>query len=236
MVSTLKSAPEPTLRRLPSYHHYLKQLQHRGRDVVSCSHIGRALNLDPTQVRKDIETTGIVGKPRVGYEVSALIKAIEDFLDWNNVTDAFLVGVGNLGTALLGYRRFKDYGINLVAAFDIDRAKIGKTIHGKEILPMEKLPDLARRMHVKIGIITTPAEVGQTIANLMIEGGIRAIWNFAPVTLQVPEDRIVLNEDLYSSLAVLSNRLAESLKSKNATGGSAHVAVGRTRQRKNAKV
>jgi len=204
----MKIASVPTLRRLASYYHCLKQWEGAGRDTVSCTHIAEQLMLDPTQVRKDIEATGLVGKPKVGYSVHSLIGAIEKFLGWDRLSDAFLVGAGNLGAALLGYTRFSRYGLNIVAAFDIAPAKIGGRIQGREVLPLDKLSNLARRMHVAVGIITTPAEVAQTVANLMVAGGIRAIWNFAPVILDVPKDVIIENVSLASSLAVLSSRLA----------------------------
>ncbi len=204
----VKVASVPTLRRLASYYHCLKQLEGTGRDTVSCTHIAEMLMLDATQVRKDIETTGLVGKPKVGYSVRPLIEAIEAFLGWDRLSDAFLVGAGNLGAALMGYTRFSRYGLSIVAAFDIAPGKIGQRVHGREVLPLDKLTNLARRMHVAVGIITTPPEVAQTVANLMVAGGIRAIWNFAPVTLDVPKDVIVENVSLASSLAVLSSRMA----------------------------
>jgi redox-sensing transcriptional repressor len=207
-----KVIPEPSLRRLPRYYHFLLELLEQEVSVVSCSTIGKYLNLDPTQVRKDLEITDIVGKPKVGYSTVELARAIEDFLGWNNVNEAFLVGAGNLGTALLGYEKFKQFGLSIIAAFDVDKRKVGKHIHGKPVLPLEKLPNLARRMSIHIGVITAPALVAQSVADLMIEGGIKAIWNFAPVTLQVPEDIIVHNEDLYSSLASLSFKVAQTLK------------------------
>ncbi len=209
--SGIKRIPEPTLRRLPAYHHFLKSLQARGREVVSCSHIGAQLRLDPTQVRKDLAATGITGRPKVGYPVAALVDSIEQFLGWKNVTDAFVVGVGSLGTALLHHQSFSRYGLNLVAAFDKDPAKIGTVVHGREVLPVEKLPSLALRMHTRIGIITTPPEGAQETADLMVAGGIRAIWNFAPTALTVPETVIVQHEDLFASFAVLSNKLKGAL-------------------------
>lgn len=208
----LKGVPEPTLRRLPQYLHYLIEIQKAGRPVVSAGHIGRELHLDQTQVRKDLAVTGIVGRPKVGYETDALIGAIRDFLGWNNTKDAFLVGVGHLGAALLGHDRFDKCGVRIVAAFDKHPQRVGTAINGRDVLPIEKLSDLAHRLHVHVGIITAPAEAAQTIADQMISGGIRAIWNFAPTTLDVPEDIIVQNEDLYTGLAVLSNRLVEALK------------------------
>lgn len=206
------SIPQPSLGRLPQYHHYLVDLAARGISQVSCSVIGRDLNLVPVQVRKDLQYTGIIGKPKTGYAVSELIQAIETFLGWNNVNEAFLVGAGNLGTALLGHERFSKFGLRIVAAFDTDSAKIGQWIHEKAVLPLDKLVDLAPRMSIHLGIITTPAEVAQEIADEMVKAGIQAIWNFAPVKLKVPEHIIVHNEDLYSTLASLSWKLARRFK------------------------
>ena len=206
------SIPEPSLRRLPQYHHYLMDRQNKGISLVSCSTIGRDLKCIPVQVRKDLQFTGIVGKPKVGYSVAELILAIETFLGWNNVNEAFLVGAGNLGTAILGHQRFSRFGLNVVAPFDIDPNKIGQWIHGKAVLPLEKLADLAQRMSIHLGVITTPAEASQAVADEMVKAGIQAIWNFAPVKLNVPDYMIVHNEDLYSSLASLSCKLAKRFR------------------------
>ena len=151
----------------------------------------------------------VVGLGKTGYSVAELIQAIETFLGWNNINEAFLVGVGNLGTALLGHERFTQFGLRIVAAFDTDPAKIGQWIHEKAVLPLDKLADLAPRMSIHLGIITTPPGVAQNVADEMIKGGIQAIWNFAPVKLKVPEYIIVHNEDLYNSLASLSWKLAK---------------------------
>jgi len=212
MKSEVNGIPVNTLRRLPSYLQYLRKLAARGRDVVSCTHLGEHLHLDPTLVRKDLQATGIVGKPKVGYSVPALIAAIEHLLGWDNVTDAFLVGAGSLGTALLGYDGFREHGLNIVAAFDVDPAKIGTTIHGKQVLPLDQFADLAARLHIHIGIITVPAESAQEVADLMVLSGIKAIWNFAPTDVQVPAGVIVENVRLSASLAVLSTRLAALLR------------------------
>jgi redox-sensing transcriptional repressor len=180
-----------------------------GREMVSCTHLAEALSLDPTQIRKDLATTGIVGKPRVGYVIADLQAAIAATLGWDNLTDGFLVGAGSLGRAILGYDDFAGYGLNLVAAFDVDSARVGAIIRGIEVLPIEKLPDLAARMHVKIGVLTVPAPAARDTANLMVLSGIEAIWNFAPVTLDVPDGIIVEDVHLSTSLAMLSTRLRE---------------------------
>jgi redox-sensing transcriptional repressor len=193
---SLKTAPLPSVRRLPAYLRFLQTLKARDRVVVSCTHIADELGLVSTQVRKDLAVTGIVGKPKVGYNVPALIDAIEEFLGWKNTSDAFVVGAGCLGSALMGYEGFKDYGLNLVAGFDVDPVKIGTPVHGKEIFPLEKLHDLALRMHVLIGVLT--------------------VWNYTPVQLEVPPSVIVEDVKLSASLAVLSSRLAEILRTPNA--------------------
>jgi redox-sensing transcriptional repressor len=143
-----------------------------------------------------------------------VIAEVEQFLGWNNVNDAFLVGAGNLGSALLGYRKFEQCGLKIVTAFDLDPSKISTRIHGKHVLPLDKLPNLAQRMHILIGIITVPAAEAQAVADLMVEGGIRAIWNFAPIRLRTREHVIVHNEDLHCSLATLSQKLFATLQSK----------------------
>jgi redox-sensing transcriptional repressor len=209
---TPKVVSEPTLKRLPLYHRFLKERLATGRETVSCTDIGLDLDLDPTQVRKDLESVGIAGRPRIGYALAAVIEALEQFLGWNNVHDAFLVGAGSMGSALLGYRKFEQCGLKIVAAFDQDRAKIGTRIHGKQVLALDKLPNLAQRMHILIGIITVPAEGAQAVADLLVAGGIRAIWNFAPIRLRAPEHVIVHNEDLYCSLAALSQKLFMTLQ------------------------
>ncbi len=210
----LKSVPEPTLRRLPMYYRYLKELQKEHWSSVSCTNIGEEFRFEPTQVRKDLEMTGIVGKPRVGYPVAALIAAIKQFLGFNNVNEAFLVGAGSMGSALIGYNKFQEYGLNIVQVFDNDPSKIGKQVHGKTILALDKLPEMARQMRILIGIIAVPAAAAQDVTDLMLSGGICALWNFAPARLQVPDSIIVHNEDLYCSLASLSQKVAQALRSR----------------------
>ncbi len=205
----VRSIPPASLRRLPDYHHYLVELAAKGVTQVSCSVIGRDLNCIPVQIRKDLQYTGITGRPKTGYSVQELIQTIEAFLGWNNVNEAFPVGAGNLGTALLGHERFTRFGLRIVAAFDANPARIGERIHDRVVLPMEKMVDLAQRMSIHLGIITCPAEVAQQVADEMVRAGIQAIWNFAPVRLKVPQLVFVHNEDLYSSLASLSWKLAK---------------------------
>ena len=214
----VKGAPGPTLRRLPLYYRLLKQLRETGRTGVSCTLIGAELRLDATQVRKDIEMTGTVGRPKVGYDVNELICAIEKFLGWDNLTEAFLVGAGSLGEALMGYPGFSECGLSIVAAFDVDPNKCHRVIHGKHVRHISKMTGLMRRMRVRFGIITVPASEAQQAADLLIEGGVLAIWNFAPAKIQAPERVIVTNEDLYCSLAVLSQKMTRKLAESRSKG------------------
>jgi redox-sensing transcriptional repressor len=204
--------PEASLRRLPIYYRFLQDLKSTGvPDAVSCADLARALGLDPTLVRKDIEMTGIVGKPRVGYPLAALTSWIENFLGLNRPKAAVLAGTGSLGSALLGYQKFRTHGMQIVAAFDVDSEKIGQRIHGLEVQPLFFLPDFVRNTDIPLGLIATPAGAAQSVADLMVSGGVRAIWNFAPAHIHVPEGVILQNEDLYHSLASLSFKL-ESMK------------------------
>jgi redox-sensing transcriptional repressor len=207
----LTAVPAPTLRRLPRYLHTLQVLRQRGREVVSANHIADDLKLDATQVRKDLAYTGLAGRPKVGHSIPELIDAIETFLGWRNTDDAVLVGAGSLGTALLGHRRIEECGLRIVAAFDKDPAKVGTSIHGKDVFPMAKLVPLVRRMHILVGVITVPSEAAQETANLLIDGGVRAIWNFTPTRVAGPENGLVVDADLYSSLGVLKHGMARAL-------------------------
>lgn len=204
------SVPIPTLRRLPRYYQYLARLKGAGQEQVSAAHMAEVLGVHHTQVRKDLAITGCQGRPKTGHKVAELLTAIEGFLHWDSHSDAFLVGVGSLGTALMKYPGFDKAGAHIVAAFDQDHAKAGLRIGDTPVLPMEKFTTLAERMHISVGILTVPPEAAQATADLMVGSGIRAIWNFAPVSLDLPDDVIVENLELFTSLALLLRRLADS--------------------------
>ncbi|BDU77055.1 redox-sensing transcriptional repressor Rex [Mesoterricola sediminis] len=208
------AVPTPTLRRLPKYYHYLQRIHMEGQEIVSATQMAEDLGIHHTQVRKDLAATGSQGKPKVGHRVADLLASIETFLNWNTSSDACLVGAGNLGSALLGYSGFDRAGIRITAAFDAHPAKVGKKIHGVPVFPVEKLDEAIRRLHITIGILTIPADRAQHIAEVMVGAGIRAIWNFAPITLTLPEDIIVENVELYASLAIFSRKLSERAKQK----------------------
>lgn len=209
---TIKSIPEPTLRRLPSYCQVLLGLAEQDQEYVSCTQLGDALHIDPTLIRKDLALAGATGRPKVGYVTEELHQQLENFLGWNNARDAILVGAGSLGSALMGYKAFDQYGVNIVLAFDHDPEKIGKKIHGIPVLPITRMPNLLERMKVHLGILTVPADDAQSLSEIMVMNGILAIWNFAPIALKMPEGIIVQNEDLFSSLGILSSKLAALMK------------------------
>ncbi|MCF7848501.1 MAG: redox-sensing transcriptional repressor Rex [Kiritimatiellales bacterium] len=202
-----KTAGVPTLKRLPLYLRLLRRIKENGEEYASGAVVARELGLDPIVVRKDLAITGAVGRPRLGFQIDEIITAIEAFLGWSNTADAFLAGVGNLGAALLGYQGFEQHGLRIVAAFDSSTDIIDTKVHGKTVLDIVKMTALAKRMHVQIGIITVTASVAQQVADAMIAGGIRGIWNFTPTSLEVPSHVILQREELASSLAVLSHRL-----------------------------
>ena len=204
-----RSVSKQTLLRLPLYLNYIKQLGDNRPEHISATTIAEALRLNHVVVRKDLASVSSAGKPKIGYVTADLVKRLEDFLGYNDVDDAIIVGAGKLGRALLAYNGFQACGMNIVAAFDIDETLYEEEYFGKRVLPMDKLMDLCERMKVRIGIIAVPAENAQAICNLLVESGILAIWNFAPVHLNVPDDILVHNENLAASLALLSKQLKE---------------------------
>jgi redox-sensing transcriptional repressor len=205
-----KQVPEPTLKRLPNYLYYLEQLKERGVLTISAPVIGRDLKCDPTQVVKDLAVTGIKGKPRVGYDTYELVHTLEDFLGFNRTNEAFLIGAGNLGSALMAYQEHQSLGLKIIAAFDVAPEKIGNTIGGIHILDYNKLFSLSDRLEVKIGILTTPNNVAQDVAEDMVNCGVKAIWNFTSAQLHLPENIIVQNTSMSSYAAVLLQQLNES--------------------------
>ncbi len=207
-----KQISKRTLQRLPVYLSLLQEKQREGVDYISATTIANLLGLNHVQVRKDLSCASSAGRPKVGYETTVLIRDLQEFLDYNNTKDAVIIGAGDLGKALLGYNGFHSYGLNIVAAFDINPQLNGTYMKDKPIFSMEKLPELLRRMNIHIGIITTPAYTAQDVCDILVKNGVKAIWNFAPTSLNVPQDVIVQNENMATSLAILSNRLNERMK------------------------
>jgi redox-sensing transcriptional repressor len=194
----------PSVRRLPSYLSIIKQLQIEGNEYISGTLIAKEMGLESIQVRKDLAITGIMGKPRLGYPAGDLADAIERFLGWYELQDAVLVGVGNLGSALLGYQEFQSHCLNFVAAFDTNPQKIGSLVHGIHVLSRETMEVQIRNWGVKIAVLTVPSGAAQETAEILVRAGIEAIWNFTNIKLKVPDKVVVQREDLSSGYAMLS--------------------------------
>ncbi len=205
-----ESISKQTLRRLPVYLHYLKSLPEHPCNI-SATAIAQGLGLNDVQVRKDLAAVSCGGRPKVGYVCEELIADIECFLGFDDADSAVIVGAGNLGRALLSYGGFEKYRLNILAAFDVDDAMIGRTYAGKRILPLERLGNLCGRLNVGIGIITVPAQAAQEVCDILVASGVGAIWNFAPTHLRVPSHVLVQNENMAASLAVLSKHLSVKL-------------------------
>lgn len=202
--------PEPALLRMPLYIHALKQMCQEDANLVmvSAKRLEDVLQLNVSQIRKDLAYTGLTGRPRVGFPVYALIEALERLVGCHAVREAYLVGAGRLAAALLSYQRIALHGVEVVAAFDHDINKLGSDFLGVPTYDVSELEDRVRDNEIDIGVIAVPHEAAQEVADKMIRGGILGIWNFAPVRLIVPDGVIVQNEDIFSSVVMLSQRIA----------------------------
>ena len=206
-----KEISKSVLKRLPGYLNYLKSLPDDEATYISATTLANALGMGEVQVRKDLAQVSDGGRPKVGYHRKSLIADIRRFLGYDNTTDAILVGAGKLGQALLGYGGFEAYGLNILAAFDANPIA-DQTEDGKPILPMEQLESFCRDHKILMGIITVPAAFAQQVCDQLIACGIKAIWTFAPVHLDVPDNILVQSENMANSLALLSMHLKAQIK------------------------
>ena len=211
--NTVQGISRQALLRLPNYLNYLKKLQSEGVQTVSAPKIAAALGQNEVQVRKDIAfVSSCAGKPKTGFDTTQLVRDLESFLGYDNVNEAVLVGGGQLGRALLNYKGFAEYGVHIVAAFDTDETLTAQTFGTEQrIFPMEKLEDLCERMRIHIGIVTVPAESAQAVCDKLVACATRAILNFAPTHITVPQAILLQNENIASSLAVLSAHLKKTM-------------------------
>ena len=204
--------PEPTLRRLPLYLSNAKLMKEKGEKYVSSTQISKQINIDASQIAKDLSYVDIAGRTRVGYDIDLLIEVLEDFLGFTNMHRAYLFGVGSLGGALLRDSGLSHFGLQIVGAFDNNPELVGTKING---IPIYHSDDFEQRMKqdgVNIGVLTVPITIAHEISDKMIAGGIKAIWNFTPFRIRVPENIVVQNTSLYAHLAVMFNRLNETIK------------------------
>lgn len=208
-----KEISKSVLKRLPGYLAYLKSLPEGTATYISATALANALGMGEVQVRKDLAMVSDGGRPKIGYLRERLMEDISQFLGYDNTTDAILVGAGKLGQALMGYSGFEEYGLNILAGFDA-KPSVNMTEEGKPIFPMEKMEAFCAANKVLMGIITVPAEHAQSVCDQMIKSGIKAIWNFAPVHLEVPQGILVQTQNMATSLAVLSVHLQAQIKEK----------------------
>ena len=208
-----KEVSKSVLKRLPGYLSYLKSIPEDASPYISATALANALGMGEVQVRKDLAMVSNGGRPKVGYLREGLIEDISQFLGYDNTTDAVLIGAGKLGQALLGYVGFDAYGLNILAAFDAKPA-LDRTGEGKPIYSMDQLEGFCKSNKVLMGIITVPVQSAQAVCDRLIGCGIKAIWNFAPTHLEVPDNILVQNENMATSLAVLSMHLQAQMKER----------------------
>ena len=204
--------PEPSFRRLQWYLSNAKMMKEKGEKYVSSTQISRQINIDASQIAKDLSYVDISGRTRVGYEVDLLIQVLEDFLGFTNLHKAYLFGVGSLGGALLRDSGLSHFGLQIVGAFDINPNLVGTTVEGIPIYHTDEFEERRAKDGVKIGVLTVPINIAQDITDKMVAGGIQAVWNFTPFRIRVPETIVVQNTSLYAHLAVMFNRLNEIIK------------------------
>ena len=209
MPQTQFYVPEPTLRRLPWYLAYAQLVQHSGETFLSSTQIAKNIAVDASKVAKDLSYVQISGRTRVGYDVNELVEVLEKFLGFTKSHKAFLFGVGSLGGALMHDNGLNHFGLEIVTGFDVKYELAGTSINRIPIHHVDRFKELQKQTGINIGVLTVPVERAQETADMMIEGGIQAIWNFTPFRIRVPDNIIVQNTSIYAHLAVMFNRLNE---------------------------
>ncbi len=200
--------PEPTLRRLPWYLAYLTTLRGRCVEYVSTTRIADELMVAPSQIAKDLSFLGIKGKTRIGYAVEELEETLRRFLGFSQRHNAVMAGTGSLGAALIADSGLQRYGLNIVAGIDINPLLAGTSICGVPVYIPGKLPELVRTLDITIGVVAVPVEAAQSVTDSLVSVGIKAVWNFTPTRIVVPESVVITNTSIYSHLAVMYNRLS----------------------------
>jgi len=203
------SIPRPTIERLPLYLRCLVRLKSTGVDVVSSEELGMLLAITAVQIRKDLAYFGEFGRRGVGYDVDSLLTQVTSILGADQPRKIALVGLGHLGQALANYDGFREHGFNITALFDADPTKVGLTVAGQRILPVDRMLDVVRQVGIELAVLALPAHAAQRNADILVQAGVRAIWNFAPVRLNVPDHIEVRYENLIVGLLALSYYLKE---------------------------
>jgi redox-sensing transcriptional repressor len=211
----MKGVPQPTIHRLVAYYRCLKRLAENGDETVICSSkLGEDVGTSSAQVRKDLSYFGEFGCKGVGYDIQELKKCLEKILGLNKTWSVILIGAGNLGRALINYQGFKRMGLDIVEVFDYDLDKIGNRVNYMTVKNIKDLEEVVSQRDIKIAVLAIPVDDAQQVAERLVKVGIKAIWNFAPTPLKLPEDVVVYYEDLASSLVTLVYSL-NNLESKN---------------------
>lgn len=209
-----RDVPKAVVARLSLYLRELQHLVRSGRATISSSQLGQRLGFSDAQVRKDLAYFGHFGYPGIGYRCQELIEAIRGILGTDRIWTVAMVGVGNLGQALLGYRGFASQGFRVVAAFDADPAKVDRKVDGVPVYPLDRLRQIVRDEEITLGMIAVPATAAQTVADQLVAAGVAGILNFAPVTLSLPESVSLVAVDLATELEQLCFSVANRLRNR----------------------
>lgn len=199
--------PEPTLRRLPWYLSFVKLLQTEGHKYVSSPRIAAGVGVDAALVAKDLSYVDLQGRTRVGYETEAIINYLEEFLGFRQQHKAFLIGVGSLGSGLLADKGLRQFGLDVIAGFDVATEIIGTEVAGVPVYHIDELATRIRQEGVHIAILTVPILQAQLMTDRLVRAGIQALWNFTPVRIQTPEHVVVQNTSMYAHLALMFTRM-----------------------------
>jgi redox-sensing transcriptional repressor len=196
--------PQAVVSRLSLYLRELQHLVRDGYETTSSTQLGRLLGFTDAQVRKDLAYFGQFGYPGIGYRCEELISAIKKILGTNQSWALGIVGMGNLGRALIGYRGFHQQGFQIVAGFDIDPGKIGNQIEGLQVYHLDDVSRVVQEKNIRLAIVAVPSPVAQRVADALVAAGIEGILNFAPVTLALPKHIHTVGVDLAIELEQLS--------------------------------
>lgn len=205
-----KAISRATVERLPLYYRALRAAEEAGQEIISSKELGKRLDITPEQIRKDLALFGQFGRKGIGYFVDELRASIGNILGMQNQWRLAIVGVGNLGMALAHYKNFEPLGFTLAALFDVDKRIIGTEVNNFKVYDFAKVKSIARRKLIDIGVIAVPEFEAQGVANELIAAGVRGLWNFAPVKLEVPPEISLVNEDLSIGLSALSFYLVQN--------------------------
>lgn len=206
---------DAVVKRLPLYLQVLNELKVREVKTVSSQELGHLLDFNPAQIRKDLAYFGDFGRKGIGYEVDYLIDKIRQILKINQTIYVALIGAGNLGHALCNYNKYSKDNMQIVAVFDSFEGKVGTKINNLIVQPMDELAETIKKMNIRVGIITVPAQEAQTVANQLIAGGIEGILNFAPTILRAPDEVRVQHADFTKELLSLAYYLNHKEEENN---------------------